>query len=233
MSSAAGAASAHPRSEVHERLYVDGRSIVGGLEAGDRLPETEVELIASHLQPAPLSLQIQAHDLFAGVVKHYQKRIGDLSSLDRSLENCLAVADAQFMERLNQVAANAMLEQKGLLVVGDLDYQGRVDGKKFSLWQGGVSVLGTSVGVLVVADVADDQLEAIDKHYWELRAVAMAEKLTLFNAKSYDERAKEIDEYLTSQRVGDSGREFFGLPSKWMGFVRVDRQGAYVFPLER
>jgi hypothetical protein len=66
-----------------------------------------------------------------------------------------------------------------------------------------------------------------------LRAVDLAQQLSLFNSKPFDERARRIAEHLETVKHGNADGARFGIATAMLEFVEVNLQAMGVFPRSR
>ncbi|MBZ0151471.1 MAG: hypothetical protein K8J09_08060 [Planctomycetes bacterium] len=194
-------------------------------------PRTLAELAASHLRRAPTRLQGLARDLFVQQAEHFAKKMAAADG--RDLASVLGELDDRYAERLRRVAADQLALGNGLLVVeGMSDYQEQVKGRPFLLWNGGESLLGRSLQVLVIVDQPDPDLSAIDKSYRDCRGAMLAEKLVAFNAKPVEERMHMILEFKKLLAAGQADGPWFGVEAEKLRHVMVDERTWIVLPVD-
>ncbi len=199
-------------------------------DVGD-VPRTFTELVASHLRRAPARLQGLARDLFLQQADHFARQAAAADA--RDLPSVLRELDDHHAERLRRVAAEQLALGNGLLVVEGLsDYQEQVKGRPFLLWNGGESLLGRSVQVLVIMGQPDPDLSAIDKSYRDCRGAILAEKLVPFNARPVEERMRMILEFKKLLADGKVDSSWFGVGVEELRHVMVDERTWIVLPVD-
>ncbi|HEB54473.1 MAG TPA: hypothetical protein ENI87_14575 [bacterium] len=187
----------------------------------------------SHLQVAPDYLQEAASRMFELQARQIEQLLanGDVESLSAALTEI----QNKYAARLRHLAAGETAARRGLLVVDGHDIQERIRGKIHVRYNGGESILGRTVEVLVVLDDGDRELEELDRQYRELRAIHLVDALQHFNNLPYEERLRITDEFRKRLAAGterDGGRKWFGIEPHELQWVRIEPSTRQVVPIE-
>lgn len=191
------------------------------------------DLLAAHLKPAPVELQRMARDVFIMNANGYRKQVEDLEKEQKfDFESLLKAADARFCERLQRLGAEKLQREEGLLVVGDMKYQQVVGNSKFLRWSGGIQQFSQNTDVLVYIEPPDPQLEQLDKIYWDLRAVQLAQLLTPFNSLTVDQRYDAIQRFREARKAHQADPKEFGVGRDMLPYIVIDASNMIVLPRE-
>jgi hypothetical protein len=119
---------------------------------------SEPEMIKAHLGRAPHALEVEATAHFEAVARSYDSKVAVHDQSQHTWQSALEQLDAGFSSRLQRVAIERIAAGRAVLVVGGLDYDHVVGGKKHLLWFDGRRQFDRSTALLVVIDPPDDEL---------------------------------------------------------------------------
>lgn len=210
------------------RKLVDGAagdSAKSVLQLPSKLPDDYSSLVAMHLLPAPLSLQLSA---LPGVEAMQRAMATKVSTIVPSTTvAALAQQDAAYMARLGELVAQQLREGRGLLVVGELKPEPGAGARHFWTRPGLTEVAGLPVGVYVDVGEGDDELTAYDQAATSLRRTLAYERAGVFNRRSDADRRAAVERF--EQRFAETkGRDWtlFGVEHSDGPFLRIDRDSS-------
>jgi hypothetical protein len=195
--------------------------------------DDEFALLAAHLSLAPRDLQSAARQLFETQAEHYRRRVQD-ADFPPGLDGVMEELECRFAARLRMLAADRLGAEQGLLLVDGLDYDKAIAGKRHLISGGGEQVHRRQVGVIVVLNEVDRELEELDATYCDARQAWIFEKAHAWNSQPFDLRKAEIDEFVAPAptAAGSPARRWFGLDSHLLRLVRVNRLTMTIEPVD-
>jgi len=194
---------------------------------------SELEMIKAHLGRAPHALEVEATANFETVARSYDSKVTSHDQGQQTWQSALAQLDARFSSRLQRVAIERIAAGRAVLVVGGLDYDHVVGGKKHLLWFDGRRQFDRSTALLVVIDPPDDELERLDREYWDVRLVKLAEAVTPFNCLPFEVRSERIRQFMEDKAKNKATGSVFGVDDNELRFLEIDPKSMVVVPRDR
>ena len=199
---AASPAPSESRADPKASEQFEPRKLVDGA-AGDsaklvsqlpsKLPDDYSSLVAMHLMPAPLSLQVSALPGVEAMQKAMATKVSTI--VPSTTAAALAQQDAAYMARLGELVAQQLREGRGLLVVGELKPDPGTGVRHFWLRPGLTEVAGLPVGVYVDVGEGDDELTAYDQAATNLRRTLAHERAGVFNRRPDADRRAAVERF--------------------------------------
>lgn len=195
-------------------------------------PRSREEVLALHLQPLTVELQERMVPFFAGPAARFMDQAKSLQGQRWSWDVALAEADARFTSRLWAVCAERVRDGKGLFAIDNISTESISRDRKFLKAHIGMEA-DCSLYALVVVDPPDMELEALDREYWNMRAVRVGELVGPFNALPLESRIQAVQAFEASRRTGAGDARLLHLPQEHLEHVTIDRSAAMIVPIFR